>query len=184
MTTKELKLALVTLASETVKNSTAQYVADNLDDAILTNIGWVISRKQPLEKDFCFSYDPAIKGDYENAVEMVRYVKRTPDYFVTYNLRYYDEVIKQLENNNVYFISSYFDFPDAPFVDIINEREAKYFKDNKYNNVKLGKFSEKETEMLLKFFKKLRAKQEKRCNTYIKKYGLKKIHAWSYDRWN
>lgn len=186
MTTKELKLALITLASETVKDIRSTYVADNLDDAIYTTAGWVIFRKQNLKTDFCFSYDPVIKGDYDEAVKMVRNANTNPEYFIKENLKVYDELIEQLENNNMYFVSSYFEFPDAPFVDIINEREAKYFEENdeKYGDIKLGAFYEVDKKNILSLVKKLREKQEKRCRTYIKKYGMTNIKSWIYDRNN
>ena len=182
-TTKELKHKLANIASETVKDIRSTYITDNFDDAIYTTAGWVIFRKQHLKKEFCFSYDDRIKGDYDKVVKMSQNVKNNPEYFIKENLKYYDNLIEQLENNNVYFVSSYFDYPDAPFVDIINEDEAKYFEnhDKMYGDIKVGSFYKVDNKNILELVKKLRAKQEKRCRTYIKRYGMKKITSWVYN---
>ena len=183
MTTKELKLALQNLASETVNNIYGKYMVSDMEDAIETTAGWFIVNKRKLKKDFCFGYDGVDEESYDRAVDMVHEATTNPEYFINENLKWYDELLEQLESGDGYFASLSYDYPNAPFIDIIPAHND-YMLSDKRLNVRHGLLPKEDIKNLIDFVKELRAKQEKRCLTYIKKYGLKKIHAWSYDRWD
>lgn len=181
--TNDLKLAIINFASKTLDYSRVEYIKRNMEDAILTSAGFVISCKIQLQECFSFCCNHNNNEDYNEATKMAYNTKTNPAYFINYNIKFYNEIIGFLEKKNAYFISSYFDCPDAPFVDIINEDVAKLCRDDEYfikHPVKISKCNEEETEMLLKFFKNIKSKQEKRCLNYIKKYGMSKINAYVY----
>ena len=185
MTTKELKIVLQNLASETVNNIYGKYMVSDMEDAIETTAGWFIVNKRKLEKSFCFGYDGIDQESYDRAQNMVQEATTNQEYFINENLKWYDELLEQLESGDGYFTSLSCDYPNAPFIDIIPAHSAYILEANSNRvNVRHGLLPKEDIKKLIEFVKKLRAKQEKRCNTYIKKYGLKKIHAWSYDRWD
>ena len=179
MTNKEIKNLVLTAVKNTINEQRAEWIAHDMDSAIHTSAGWVVFDKRPLEKIFCFGYDCSNES-HERACEMAEIAANDPQYFISKNLEWYDNLLEILESGDNYYASSYHNYPDAPFVDIINAR-MEYVINDKDLKIKHGQFSKEDTEHLINFVKKLRAKQEKRCNTYLKKYGLKKIKTWTYD---
>lgn len=182
MTNKEIKEFVVMIAKNTINNQWAEWIAHDMDSAIPTSAGCVVFDKRHLKKSFCFGYDPSTES-FNRAQEMARIAANDPQYFISKNLEWYDNLLETLESGDNYYASSYNNYPDAPFVDIINAR-MEYVINDKDLKIKHGQFSKEDTENLIKFVKKLREKQEKRCNTYLKKYGLNKIKTWTYDTWD
>lgn len=179
MTNREIKNLVLTAVKNTINEQRAEWIEHDMDSALLTSVGWVIFEKRPLKKHFCFGYDCSDES-YERACEMAKIAKNDPEYFISENLKCYDEMLENLESGDNYYVSSYYNYPDAPFIDIINARiEYKYTE--RGLKIKHGQFSKEDTEHLINFVKKLRAKQEKRCQTYLKKYGLNKIRTWIFD---
>lgn len=179
MTNREIKQLVVKVLKNTINEQRAEWIEHDMDSALFTSVGWVIFEKRPLKKHFCFGYDCSDES-YERACEMTKIAKNDPEYFISENLKWYDEMLENLENGDNYYTSSYYNYPDAPFIDITNAR-VEYDCIERDLKIKHGQFSKEDTEHLINFVKKLRAKQEKRCQTYIKKYGLNKIRTWIFD---
>ena len=180
MTNKEIKEFVINIAKNTINNQHAEWIAHDMDSAIHTSVGWVVFDKRPLEKSFCFGYYGIDQESYDRAQNMVQEATTNPEYFISKNLEWYDNLLETLDSGDNYYASYYHNYPDAPFVDIINAR-MEYVINDKDLKIKHGQFSKEDTEHLINFVKKLRAKQEKRCQTYLKKYGLNKIKTWTYD---
>ena len=105
MTTKELKLALQNIASATVNNIYGKYMLSDMEDAIETTAGWFIVNKRKLEKSFCFGYYGIDQESYDRAQNMVQEATTNPEYFINENLKWYDELLEQLESGDGYFTS-------------------------------------------------------------------------------
>ena len=175
---KVIKTQVTEIANNTLKEI-APVVLKGIQEAVETSAGWVLFYNRPLDKSFCFGYDL----DDTEAWNMVDKVTSDPTYFINANLEWYDNMISDLENGHNYYIACYYRFPDSPFIDITNARIAHNTKEE-LPNVKCGQFSEEDTKLLIETLKKLKAKQQKKCENHIKRFGLSKIKAWTYDRMN
>lgn len=182
MTNKEIKNLVVETVKNTINDIFAEWIANDIDSAILTSAGWVIFEKRKLNKDFCFGYGTS-EDSYDKAIEMSTIAKNDPKYFISDNLKWYDNILEKLESGDNYYVSAYDNYPNAPFIHIVNA-SMMYSIIEKNSKIKHGQLSDKDTKELIEFVKKLRAKQEKRCNTYLKKYGMRKIKTWTYDIWD
>lgn len=176
---KTLKFNLSKLANETILNNYSKCIMIDIDDAIETVAGWFIIYKRKLQKEFCFGYNDS-EESYNIAVEMDKLASTDPSYFISQNLKWYDNLIEQLESGDGYFTSLSYDYPSAPFIDVINARTA-YNISEKHLPIRYGLLPKEDIEKLIIFVKQLRAKQEKRCHNYIKKYGMANIKSWIYD---
>ena len=182
MTNKEIKNLVVETLKNTINDVFAEWIANDIDSAILISAGWVIFEKRTLNKNFCFGYGTS-EDSYDKAIEMSTIAKNNTEYFINENLKWYDELLEKLESGDNYYVSAYDNYPNAPFIDIVNVSMMDSIIE-KNSKIKHGQLSDEDTKELIEFVKKLRAKQEKRCNTYIKKYGMRKIKTWTYDIWD
>lgn len=180
MTNREIKQLVIKAVKNTINEQQAACIEYYMDSALFTSVGWVIFEKRPLKKHFCFGYDCCSDKSYERACEMAKISKNDPDYFISENLKWYDEMLENLENGDNYYTSYYYNYPDVPIIEITNAR-VEYDCIKNHLKIKHGQLSKEDTEHLINFVKKLRAKQEKRCQTYIKKYGLSKIRTQIFD---
>lgn len=142
------------------------YVLGTLEDGTL----FIINRPS-LEKRFCF--DDSF--DFDGAQEMARHAKTDQDYFKTENM-------KQLEGQLANFQNL------GPFEKAV--RQPSYLSDQltdvftRYDQ--FGDFSddtllsEADIQRIIKAYELALQKQEKRVNTYLKRYGMEHVHSWTY----
>lgn len=164
-----------------INSGNKEYMVSYFNDAVETSCGLIIAYKYNLKKTFCFGYYD-YNDSFENAENMRKLATSDENYFIEENTKKYDEILDTLKHDNVYWSSEFWNKPEIPIISISNERtEFDLSTNKKFANVKHGEFSKEDKELLIAFYTKLKEKQVKRCKTYLKKYGLSKIKAWTFD---
>lgn len=151
-------------------------------EAVRVAGGIVVFEKPRIQKDFCFGYGcngVSVPGDYEAAAAAEHYADTHEDYFYRENLKGYDEQIEALKQDklvpaavqNYYQTTKILKLRFYTYYEMESELHQKYL-------VHVLKDAEK--KVILKALASERAKFEKRLKTYIKRYGLSKLHTWTY----
>lgn len=153
----------------------AEYVAKDASAAAVVDGKLVIFYKQKIETRFCF--------DDENEAEMKIYRNFTEDYFIDENMRqantlmaldwfegkrtnYYGRIpclVKEYNNRDIWKVTT------ATNTDIVEQAYCEYHR--------LSDAGMDKVHGLLKVEK---TKFEAKLRNYLKRYGLTKIHTWSY----
>ena len=137
--------------------------------------------KHDIEKNFCFGYGYSASCD--EAQELADKAKKDPEYFLSENLNKYDkEIADCIDDEMLLYL----------YKDIKRLQESPVwsymFYDNKlvaeqnlsYSVYRLA--TDEERNIIETSLKLERAKFEKRLQSYLKKYGLSKLHVWTYDQ--
>lgn len=141
--------------------------------------------KQGIKKDFCFGYSLSSRDtdDYDRANNMAQHMENSLDYFRKENLKKLNDCINFYSdtNNQLYFQNHYINQKNNILKNVVsfkywNEPKDIFNKEFKeYTPV-----SDKDRELIVAAYKKELELFTKRLETYIKRYGLSKVHAWSY----
>lgn len=146
--------------------------------------GDIIAIEKPvIQKDFCFGYSdsPYDTENFDRANDKVLYARTSIDYFMTENLSGIDSMIENLNTKN----RSRFDFYICiPFTGQPQNSKLKgLFKFFCHDECKHGvKLEGEDRQRVIDGYVIVRAEFVKRLERYLKRYGLRKIHAWSYWR--
>lgn len=166
---------------------------------IKTKEGKLISISKPrIEKSFCFGYSDIGQGDeYDVAQDKAANARKSVEYFMERNLRDLNGEIKAINNylaENKDGIN-FWEVPCAFYVlphyneSNIGSLKAYYHICDEesdlrwYENRGLQKPIKADADTLnqyLEGLKEVKAQFIKRLNTYLKKYGLSKLHVWTY----
>lgn len=139
--------------------------------------------KPRIQKDFCFGYslNRHDTEDFDRAQEASAHAETSPDYFMHKNLKDLDNMIALLEGKqasrfNFYTGVHYTGQPaDSKLKQVVQldrwDEHAGYTL-----------LSEADRSAMLEGYKQVRADFVKRLQTYLKRYGLSKVHTWTYWR--
>lgn len=132
---------------------------------------YVVVGKRSIETDFCF--DDSF--DYDGAQNMAEHARTSETYFIHKNLEYYDNLIKRIKERTISLRPKYYNQPqDCMLCDWREEDDW----DEINRNAEYLTTSEK--KLLIAMYEEEKAKFEKRLHTYLKRYGLSKVHSWTY----
>ena len=138
--------------------------------------------KPSIETRFCFGYgyNGCSNGeDDKSARDMANYASTNEKYFIRENLEQFRDWEESLQDQKVYLMEQYWRAKTKmAFV-----RTEEYF-DRMPVDRKLivEELSEEDIEELKKVIENEKQKFIKRLNTYLKRYGLSKVHTWTYLR--
>ena len=145
----------------------ADYYRKHYIGAVKLNDGYYLLSKPSIETKFCFHDEGP---NYEFYKKLMANEKKLKDYFIAENLDDIDRYLKRLQESRQIVVTSYcndgqkgFDYPEHRWtlpddVPMTDEQRAE----------------------LVKAFQWSRAQFEKRLQSYLKRYGLTKIHTWTY----
>lgn len=150
----------------------------------LENGDIVVIDKPEIKKDFCFGYSDSRYDteDYDRANACADHARNSVDYFIEQNMVEIDNMIALYEGKDadrwVFKVCiPYSGQPrDSKFKSIFMYRpwdESEYSK-------QFPVLGDADRQRMIEGYKAVRAAFEKRLNTYLKRYGLSKVHAWSY----
>lgn len=147
----------------------------NIDFAIKLRNKIVTFYKPHINKNFCFGFDEHVEGDIAKAHNQAEIARNNFEYFKRKNLSQIDNDIASLENKNNDFIISkqYWDESD----DFISINRAKEFCIKNISDL----ITDDERKEFIKAYKLHKERFSKRIDTYLKKYGLKKVCSWTYS---
>lgn len=164
-----------TMINDSMKN--ADYIVE------FTNGNIAEIEKPRIQKDFCFSYGYggiSTDEEEERANRCVTIASSDEKYFYDENMKELYETIDNLEKakkrDNLYQCQAYTGQSED---NILRAYTAK----NMYNENRLkeeDKLSREDIDRIIEGYKEVIKKFDKRLKTYLKRYGLSKVKAWSY----
>ena len=150
----------------------------NIDFASKLRNKIVTFYKPHIEKNFCFGFDERIEGDIAEAHKQAEIARNNFEYFKRKNLYQIGNEIAKLEDkNNNFIISKKYWNESGDFVGInyVREFDIKNTSDL---------ITDDERKEYIEAYKLHKERFSKRIDTYLKKYGLKKVHSWTYSIWD
>lgn len=155
------------------------YIVELEDNSI------IIIEKPSIQKDFCFGYSDSRydTDDYDRANNMANHASKSEDYFIEANLKDINRMIDLLEgkersNYKFYIRIPYSGQPETSKLKSLQQLD--FYDDEKEKEHQ--KLEGENLKRVIEGYKIVKANFEKRLNTYLKRYGLTKVHAWSYWR--
>lgn len=163
----------------------AAYIIELSDGSILT------IDKPSIKKDFCFGYGMYLRAtDEEQAAadRMARHAQTNADYFIEQNLQPLNEAINRLraEHKNVYTYLHYIGQTEGDLLKSYVVTREWETPDNEFDNrvfwnlKDIKQLDSDDIELIIAGLEEVKKSFIKRLNTYLKKYGLSKINAWTY----
>ena len=137
--------------------------------AVKLNGGFYVMDKESIETKLCFADEGP---DYDFYRELMRDEKKLERYFVSKNLSGIDRQIELLEGVELLMIH-------GPYRD---GRMSFGRKDYGYGSKDSVDMTKEQRTELAKAYRWKRAEFEKRLQTYLKRYGISKLHTWTYWR--
>ena len=143
--------------------------------------GDILSIDKPtIETRFCFGYGYcgiSTESDRKSASASAQNARTNADYFKEENLKGIDEWLNLLKDDSarLFKLVNYYGVPED-----FKLKEIRHYNlwDSVPNNAKM--LTPNERQAIIKGYEEVRAKFEKRLNTYLKRYGTSKIHSWTY----
>lgn len=149
---------------------------------VKTENGYFIAIDKPsIKKHFCFGESGY---DMDDALNSAHVARTSTDYFMEENLEEINAQIADLKNldKKCYATRSYEDSKIKHLL-VIEPWKLEYgFYSYEYKMGYVEELTDKDRETLLEAYMKVREAFSKRLATYLKKYGLSKVHAWTYWR--
>ena len=162
----------------------------------------IVIDKQKIDTDFCFGESGY---DYEEALDMAIKAQKSETYFRAQNLKYYDGSIDTLRspkwNFRIAISTAYTDQAEncrlrcysavdtwdiqksvqgeSWYTGAIEELAGHEFILNSY---KWRVATEAEIEIIIAAYERARESQDKKITAYLKRYGMSKVHTWTYWR--
>ncbi len=180
---KELKKRLEELLRREVWKSDERMVQFCLKESArivpLSNNNYISIEKPRIKTSFCFGYSLSRYDteDYDNANKMANYASKSEEYFIKENMKQFDELIKELEDDNykVFLINHYQGQPkDSEYKQL---RFRRWYEDKYEDEIELTADDKKAIKEAYEIEKEV---FQKRLNTYLKRYGTSKLRTWSY----
>lgn len=145
----------------------ADYYRKYCVGAVKLNDGYYLMSKPSIETKFCFHDEGP---NYEFYKELMADDKKMKEYFIDKNLRNIDIRIDQLQSMRPMIITSSW-----------SDNRKSYEEENyRYEREGDVRMTEEQRSELVKALQWKRSQFEKRLQSYLKRYGLTKIHTWTY----
>lgn len=140
--------------------------------------GRIVNLEKPrIETDFCFGESGY---DYDKATHMASVASSDESYFLARNLHDIAEKIAicGYGRNNMFSVDGYV----WEEISNVNDHIAWVWIGNYGRHERVSEVSEEDRERMYEGYVKLYEDFEKRLRTYLKRYGLSKVHSWTYWR--
>ena len=146
--------------------------------------------KPSIETNFCFGYGycgVSNEEEYRGAANMAEHARTHEDYFVKENMKQIIEKIEALNNSRfIAFVRGQYitksNLVDIEYVHdygIVGQTEeiiAHYHE----KGVIAFLMEDEDRAIIMQAYEEAKQHFEKRLKTYLKRYGLSKVHSWSY----
>ena len=191
-TQKELKPILEKELSKVWDEHMKNYCMKETAYIIELSDGSILPIEKPrIKKDFCFGYGMYLQAtdeDYKRADNMRKAAETNTDYFINQNLEPLERQLKALkeEHKNVYTSLRYNDEQEGDLLkSYLVTREWETPENDFDNRVFMGlrdvkKISDDDVNLIIEGLEEVKKAFIKRLNTYLKRYGLSKVNAWTY----
>lgn len=152
----------------------------------LSNGRIVIVEKQSLETSFCFGYSTCGQGSESKEADSCARVARTSEnYFREQNLKELDDKIALLKTDKEesWHRDAYLRQSNYCSCGLINIHEVVGLHRRDFEEQKWGTYveiPEEDRKAVIAMYEEEREKMSKRIDQYLKRYGLSKLHVWTY----
>ena len=180
---------ITALSAEVWRNDSKMldYMRSNTARVYKTENGYLIAIKKPkIETSFCFGYGfcgVTTQEEQADAYRREEHARTNENYFIEKNTADLRRIIKGLEDkqNEVITYTEYShhggdDFCVKGFYVIENYRDREHAE----RLPKMEALSDTDRHGLIQAYKQVLKDFEKRLATYLKRYGLSKLHTWTY----
>lgn len=154
---------------------------------------FLMFKKPTIQTRFCFGYGCngiELDGDYEAAREQEKQINNDKQKFINENLKELNKNIKDLQK----FIDNFFDNKNSCFSCRYNKificknsygHLAYLAWSFNFDNIRdkeaiIKEATKEDLLLIIEVYKQQVENFKKRLNTYLKKYGLSKLHTWTY----
>lgn len=157
------------------------FIAKECSDVFKTEAGYLIVFDKPrIKKDFCFGHGQngiSTQEEVEIACHNAAYARTNENYFLEENLEQFEEWLKMLDGDEkLYLVPQHYKPTKVACI-----RSEYYFQRYEWERKKiLEELSQSDIEKLKQVIISEKEKFTKRLNSYLKRYGLSKIHSWTY----
>ena len=164
------------------------YCSKQAEIVVETEDGYLLEiEKQSIKKDFCFGYGMYLNSTEEEekfADDNAHNARTNEKYFIRENLKYYDEWIKEIEENGAYvsIIGHYTGQTKDCKLQFFTSGRGSWGRTPMDQPETYKKLNEEDTKNLINAFKQGKENMIKRLQTYLKKFGLSKLNVWTYLR--
>lgn len=180
-------LRLLTSDEKTALGIDAKDYALRLADNIV-----ITHHPTSLKTEFCFGYSCCGQGvTIKEANELKETAKTDPAYFISENLSDIKNKLERLTNpdasrrgNKYPWIANYHPRKKNWQIDFMRAETASGLYGEElemYQRGDLLPLTSEEKELVSEFYKYCMEQRRKRCESYLKRYGLDKLHVWTYD---
>lgn len=164
------------------------YWLKGTSELMMTDCGVILRfEKEKIKVDFCWHDEGP---DYEEYKRLHSDDEAMREYFINANLRKYDEQIEGLTSRKNRW--------EEPQVIVLYERDTcshgkcgwgtgfrmmskcQFQQEQNDSRCTVHQLTENDIVKALALVKSERAKMEKRLQTYLKRYGISKLHTWTY----
>ena len=146
-----------------------EFLKNCLSNDLELENGLVLQFEKPrIKTDFCYGY--SLYGcnteSYDNATESVEHAKSSIIHFIDYSV----------SKDGLLSLDQLSDQEDK------RDYQYEYGESPRYKEFINGELSKSDIQKILNILAEELQKFVKRLNTYLKRYGLSKVHSWSYWR--
>ena len=138
--------------------------------------GFIVFIKQRINTSFCFGYYDYDASTVEPTVNAAKEMSSNVEEFIRKNLAKFDDELKlYTSNEKLYLCPRRYDCCSNIY-NITTDDEC--YLNNQYE--KLVEINKEDRQNLIEKTKEEKAKFVKRLNAYLKRFGLSKVHSWTY----
>ena len=168
-------------------------VATTASTCTLSNGMILTARKLRIQNRFCFGYSDCGQGpEYSEAFAKVRNAQNE-SYFMEENLKPYEQQIERIDANDVFFYLSPVYGPTSPvwelsfrfsrwdFADLVDTEKCKpgtFVETHRGGMIYIP--TDDDMKRIRAMFAEAKKAHEKKCRSYLKRYGTSKVKAWTY----
>ena len=164
-----------------------KFCQNELSNAVKLSDGRiVVVKKQRLDTEFCFGYSTCGQGaEYEEANEAAHVASTSENYFREQNLKDFNDKIALLKTDkeeswymDAYLIQSNYSGCGLVNIHQVVGLQRSAFKDQRWGTY--VEIPEADRKLIIEMYEEEKEKMSKRIDTYLKRYGLSKLHVWTY----
>lgn len=141
--------------------------------------GLVEIEKPRIETNFCFGYSDSSYNtdDYDRANRMAEHAASSEEYFIQKNMDKILDAINWLKKSNIYSRNRYCGTESNSRIRALEQqRVGEPLPDG------TQLITEKDRAAMIEAWEMVGQDFRKRLGTYLKRYGMSKVHSWSYWR--
>ena len=150
--------------------------------------------KRKIEKRFCFGYSDCGQGeDYQTATKRADLARHSEAYFKQENLKHYKSWLGKIDSFNAIALTTTYgkDSPIRsltayPWWQVLEAVGGEAYMEAlkgavvEINGQKAYILTDADRQIIREAYEQAMKAQEKRCDSYLKRYGLSKILAWTF----